>query len=892
MSAARPQLRPPTATSDDPVDERRRARTAKRRSAAAGQELGQTRAPSGRSEASNPEEKRLERELVLAGLRDRETDEKGKHPSADELASLSSLRSSPEAVRGRLREGFLAATAKRPGAQPQPAGEGGASRRAGSPTRGGQEEHVSAASQPPEGDAAQRRPAEHAHGATKRSRRSRKAEEAAERRGTRLPTIPTAVNRGHATPASRPLSSLGEDATPRVNPYLQDVRPPTPQGADVNAADPKESISRAFVGSFRPPSPLRRDSATGNVLLKRYSRPQSAASDETDFSQSVLADVRQDIMNPMAVHLTPLGAVFDEASQGSDDSMMLHSDDEDGVTEVYLDQVLDDPVPHEQAEFEPCTPSSSEEVSESSRSVTPEPEEEEEEEELSEDEHVAHEASAARSVLVPGLSIEIKRDVLRVSKDLAGSVDEWQRAITKVLDIEHTAAEVERVSARIPGVVVIQVVFRNTEAASEHEAQKSFSRMSSGASAKSGSKGWKLLRRASSVASAVKKGKDGGAGEGGDAALKHVESAGSFARIGSHTSTATGFVLKGSAAKRVRNDCMSRDPHVWQEAIHNYVEMRAVQVEVLLPQQGSTPSPGIPGAEADGGPAADLGKNFLKSLKKGTLVKIAEWSPRLGLLAAGSRTGAGTIIRATHGQRNSAARGADAGASLVSVWWHDTGLLTQHSSGVSSAEDPGLLAPGVNASTRNLNGAEASTRSLVSLREHGSTSLLGVDCLQVFSRALGVHAKAEPGLMVRSRPHYWQAHHHHGSSHGEHHHHSHHGAAWALEDAPDAVSLPSCLPFCVLRRASLHMCMRVCGTVGCPGLNGRMPFWRFPRPAIWALRCTANCKGSERLMACISHGHTPCGTDGHTPPRNSAGLRGVGGGAGGRRAIQLEANHL
>ena len=63
--------------------------------------------------------------------------------------------------------------------------------------------------------------------------------------------------------------------------------------------------------------------------------------------------------------------VFDE-SDGSDDSS--HLEGGGTITEVYLDEVLNDPVPYEQAELIPATPStaSEEETQGSSRSSSPE----------------------------------------------------------------------------------------------------------------------------------------------------------------------------------------------------------------------------------------------------------------------------------------------------------------------------------------------------------------------------------------------------------------------------------------------------------------------------------------------------------------------------------------
>lgn len=783
--------RPATGGSDDPEEERRRARDTKRRSLTAKSGA----ALSGRSEASNPEEKRLERELVLADLVEREINVHRKHPSADELASRSQFRSSPSAVRERALGSLLAATKKREEASTHPA-------QREDPRRGGprcEEQDPHGRSQPDDAeehvDAARRRPENHEQGrATRTSRKSKKAaregEHGSRSNPTRLPNIPAAIHRGYTTPPSRPLSATSLDGTsegtPRVNPYLQDMRPITPLQADATVVDTHDSISMSLLGRFRPPSPVQLDAATGKMQLKHYSRPPSAASDESDFSQSALANVRRELMNPMSVRLTPLGAVFDEADEGSDDSMMLHSDDAEEATEVYLDQVLGDPIPFEQAQLEPCTPSSpSEEESESSRSATPPPvEADEEEHDHSEDEFAPQEAPASR-LFVPGLSIEINRDILRVSRDLAGCVDDWQKAITRILDVQHTVAEVERVSARIPGVVVVQVVFRNTEALSEYEAHNGFSRVTSGASSKSGGKGkgWKLLRRASSVSSAVKSGKADAGKDAANGAFSRVDSDGSFVRISSQASVSTGFVLKGSAAKRVRNDCMSRDPHVWQEALHNYVDMRAVQVELLLPR----------GAEAAAFPppqrALEDGVHAFKSFVKGVLVKVTEGAPRLGVLAAGSRSGAGTIVSSTPGQQLEA-NGDPARPWLAAVWWHDTGIVTHHSSDVTSADDLGEMVASASAAAPSAH--NASSRSLTSVRDQARSSLHGMYWLRVFPRAVGVHTKAEPGVMVRSRHHGHRHHHgHHHDHHGHRHHHDgHHDSqesAWALEEPAGVV---------------------------------------------------------------------------------------------------------
>jgi hypothetical protein len=141
---------------------------------------------------------------------------------------------------------------------------------------------------------------------------------------------------------SRPASamSLGSTgATPRVNPYLQDTRPTTPllRGS--------KSTTMALSKTFRAPSPLQLDPVTGIVKISKLpSRPQSATSDDTGFSQSALAQHRKELMSTIAVRLTPLGAVFSEAGQ---DVYELDSIDASPRLatgyEVYLNQIADDP---------------------------------------------------------------------------------------------------------------------------------------------------------------------------------------------------------------------------------------------------------------------------------------------------------------------------------------------------------------------------------------------------------------------------------------------------------------------------------------------------------------------------------------------------------------------
>jgi hypothetical protein len=150
---------------------------------------------------------------------------------------------------------------------------------------------------------------------------------------------------------NRPLSgvsgaSLGSARqTPRVNHYLQDIRPTTPlQSLVLARGGARQSTTAAVSRDFRAPSPLAHDPATGKiVVVPRYSRPTSAASDVTNLSQ----------MNPMAVRLTPLGAVF-----GGEDDDSMDSDSHMGlVTGVYLDEMLQDPVPFHHADLAPVTPS-------------------------------------------------------------------------------------------------------------------------------------------------------------------------------------------------------------------------------------------------------------------------------------------------------------------------------------------------------------------------------------------------------------------------------------------------------------------------------------------------------------------------------------------------------
>ena len=149
---------------------------------------------------------------------------------------------------------------------------------------------------------------------------------------------------------SRPASamSLGSTgATPRVNPYLQDTRPTTPllRGS--------KSTTMALSKTFRAPSPLQLDPGTGIVKISKLpSRPQSATSDDTGFSHSALAQHRKELMSTIAVRLTPLGAVFSEASE---DVYELDSIDASPRLatgyEVYLNQIADDPTAAEVLSF-------------------------------------------------------------------------------------------------------------------------------------------------------------------------------------------------------------------------------------------------------------------------------------------------------------------------------------------------------------------------------------------------------------------------------------------------------------------------------------------------------------------------------------------------------------
>jgi hypothetical protein len=109
----------------------------------------------------------------------------------------------------------------------------------------------------------------------------------------------------------------------------------------------------ALSKTFRAPSPLQLDPVTGTVKISKLpSRPQSATSDDTGFSQSALAQHRQELMSTIAVRLTPLGAVFSDAGQ---DVYELDSIDASPRLatgyEVYLNQIADDPTAAEVLKF-------------------------------------------------------------------------------------------------------------------------------------------------------------------------------------------------------------------------------------------------------------------------------------------------------------------------------------------------------------------------------------------------------------------------------------------------------------------------------------------------------------------------------------------------------------
>ena len=574
-----------------------------------------------------------------------------------------------------------------------------------------------------------------------------------------LPNIPTALG---ADERRRAAATQGEAAaarsrpptgrsTPRINPYLQDLEPTVPmQAAASMGAHAPLAVALALEDArrFRPPSAVEYDRKGNVVVASAPSRPMSAASSDSIFSQAnPLALHRKEFMKPMAVRLTPIGAVFDvqlDSARSNEDSMMVSDSMLDEAAEAYLDDVLADPVPREHAHMRPVTPSSPPETSETEES---EENKVESEPELlsSGDEYEAVEAAEPLTV-VPGLGIEINLDALAVSGDLAGHVERWQHAITKALDHEGILAEVEHVSGRVPGVVLVEVIFRNTLAGSQAEAN-SFSRMPSGASTKSTTgKGWAAIKRAGSGA-ARQIIEAGG--------MKRIESivraestgTGGLNRVESVASATTGFVLKGSAAKRMRNDCMSRSQELWQESLPQFVSMRACQVVLILPRG---PSLGlVPALTADAAGA-------LKSLKVGVLVRAVEGAPPLGVLAAGARGGVGTVVSAVRGVAEGDAAGLgrdddsqaghDARPWLVSVWWHETGLITQHSSHVSTANDIARIgSSGV--PVRGVVGAEDDEASVGQWR----SPLLGTDWLRPFARAVGVDVKAEPGLMVRPR---------------------------------------------------------------------------------------------------------------------------------------------
>lgn len=577
-----------------------------------------------------------------------------------------------------------------------------------------------------------------------------------------------AQSRPHSAISGMSLS-ITSGATPRVNPYLQGLRPTTPlQSA---AGGPRASTSVALAMAFRPLSPMLLDPVTGTVVITRFSRPQSAASDDSGWSQQPLAKARKELMNPMAVKLTPLGPVVsycDDLEDCSGADFMCASDDEKEVREAYLDEILDDPLPFEEAEVEPVTPSEiSKESESSSRSTSPGPMQQVEPEEVSSDDEYEVQESAHAKVEVAGLSIEIKKDALTVSKDLAGHVDSWQRSITHVLDQEGIVAEVEHIAAGVPGVVTVQVIFRNYAAMSEHEANTVFSVNSDAAKGKG--KGWTSLRKVTNIVGKAQIGEgaplpadaaNAGGGEVDPEAarsglLNHVNSNessadagflrassfqrmgsdGMFRRVNSSGSAGTGFVAKGATAKRLRNDCMSRSAELWNEAIPDFVQMRACQVELMMPR----------GAELGMVPPPDDNHwDTLKSLKLGVLVRIAEGTPPLGVLAAGARGGSGTVVSVSSGKRPKDADHGDRGRPWeLSVWWHETGLVTRHASDVISAENFGRV--GSFGVLEQEGGGEEGDE------EKGKSSVLGTDCLQKFARAVGVHVMAEPGLMVQRR---------------------------------------------------------------------------------------------------------------------------------------------
>jgi hypothetical protein len=569
--------------------------------------------------------------------------------------------------------------------------------------------------------------------------------------------------------SSMSLRSSVPGETPRINPYFQDIAPTVPVQAMSGVGGSAGMVAAALSGTFRPPSPLQRDITTGQVRFTTFSRPLSAASDDTDFSTTTLAQHRKELMNPMAVRLTPLGAVFvDESLEDSD-----HSSEEEQVqggklvTEVYLDEILDDPVPFEQAELEPCTPSQASDQSASSeRSESPAPEQVLEPEAVSsEDELQPPEADQPPRAFAPGLSIQVNQDALSVGSDLAGYVARWEQAISKALDHDGVVAEVEHLAAHVAGALTFKVVFCNILAASEQEANQTFSRIGSAASNKSGGegKGWEAIKRAGSGAAkrilAISRRNtlhpptqtepnvgDGRFSRRGSGAFSRMGSGG-----GEGDASGQGFVLKGSAAKRVRNDCMSRADHVWQQSIPHYVGMRATQVELMLPR----------GAAGRGGGRMHEGRleqqeegdvAAVASFKVGMLVQVSHAAPRLAVLAAGARGGAGTIVDIERGERDEEHRSGAERAWVVWVWWHDTGLLTKHSSAVTPTLDLVGLArrgSGGGRQAQDRGGGGGGGDQVVGGK--GETCVMPTDFLRKVERGVGVYVKAEAGVMVQRR---------------------------------------------------------------------------------------------------------------------------------------------
>ena len=522
------------------------------------------------------------------------------------------------------------------------------------------------------------------------------------------------------------LGSLGSAGqTPRVNHYLLDMRPTTLLHSIVRGGGSRQSTTAAVSRDFRAPSPLAHDPATGKVVVvPRYSRPTSAASDVTNLSQ----------MNPMAVRLTPLGAVFGgevDDSMHDDEHMRL-------VTEVYLDEMLDDPVPFDDAHLAPVTPSTPSQVDSPppSSGLSPhvDPAQALPAETYQGSSSEEEETTATELVQVPGLTIQLSLDVLSVSKRLDAFVLECQHSISEELrkgGQDSTAAQVQHVAAMIPGVVNVQIVFVHTPT---HDISRTPSNASS---SKRGGKGWNALRRRSSQ----------GSGQGAQRAGEDGEGSGAFERmkscvssVGGHNShnSVTGGVLKGGAARRVRNDCISRAAQVWEASIPHYVQMRSSQVDLLLPFEP-------PSSSMMPLPPSSLAQ--LESLSVGVLVQVREGAPPLALLAAGVRAGVGTVVRCRRPARNSK-KGWE-----VEVWWHLTGLLTRHSSDVNSAECYAALAvPGTTAHHEHV-GRGGRDGEGAAGGEGSNRWLLGTDCLLRMASKVGVHVSPEPGLLVQRRRH-------------------------------------------------------------------------------------------------------------------------------------------